>query len=97
MRDLFDFFDINNDGKVSKNELIKGLQWDGNNPTKPEIDELLRDMNYKEGKCTNITMYGKRWIRTSFLSYYVCVSDVGRPSFISVLLYFSLSLINRLS
>jgi hypothetical protein len=32
-----------------------GLQVLGNNPTKPEIDALLKDMGVKAGRCSHIT------------------------------------------
>lgn len=53
IKELFDLFDKNNDGEVSVNELILGLRWDGNNPTKSEINALLKDMGVKKGE--NIT------------------------------------------
>ncbi|XP_045186569.2 calmodulin-A-like [Mercenaria mercenaria] len=59
MKELFHFFDKNNNGVVSTYELEKGLQWDGNNPTAKEIDNLLKEMNVKRGQDIDFEKFKK--------------------------------------
>ncbi|XP_060568172.1 uncharacterized protein LOC132726811 [Ruditapes philippinarum] len=59
IRKLFQNFDKNNDGEVSISELVMGLQVLGNNPTKPEIDALLKDMGVKAGQKIKFDQFKK--------------------------------------